>query len=129
VEQMVEYMLFADEAPLQDPVEGVSSFTATFPERGLRDKQGRSLRDFDLQRRLFRYPLSYMIYSEIFDGMPQAARDRVYRRVYDVLTGKDGNRQFGHLTIADRRAILEIVADTKTDLPDYWKPIRMTEGE
>jgi hypothetical protein len=120
VDQMVDYMFFVDEAPLVDPVRGVSTFTLTFPRRGPHDKDGRSLRDFDLQKRLFRYPLSYMIYSDLFDAMPAAARDRVYQRLYDVLSGKNQSPKFGHLSTADRRAILEILLDTKTGLPDYW---------
>jgi hypothetical protein len=122
IEQTVDYMLYVDEAPLHDPVKGVSTFTATFPQQGPRDKQGRSLRDFDLQTRLFRYPLSYMIYSEIFDAMPVDARDRIYQRLYDVLSGKDQSSKFSHLSAADRRAILDILLDTKKDLPDYWRP-------
>ena len=121
IEQTVDYMLYVDEAPLHDPVKGVSTFTATFPKQGPRDKEGRSLRDFDLQRRLFRYPLSYMIYSEIFDAMPVDARDRIYQRLYDVLSGKDQSSKFSHLSAADRRAILDILLDTKKDLPDYWR--------
>ena len=70
IDDLVGYMLFVDEAPLTEPVKGVSTFTQTFPQRGPRDKQGRSLRDFDLQTRLFRYPLSYMVYSDLFDGLP-----------------------------------------------------------
>jgi hypothetical protein len=115
-------MLFVGEAPLREPVQGVSSFTATFPQRGPRDRYGRSLRDFDLQRRLFRYPLSYMIYSEIFDAMPATARERVYQRLFDVLSGKDRNPKFAHLSDSDRNAILEIIRDTKTGIPDYWSP-------
>ncbi|HET9220504.1 MAG TPA: hypothetical protein VFR18_26235 [Terriglobia bacterium] len=120
IDQMVDYMLFVDEAPLREPVQGVSSFTVTFPQRGPRDRYGRSLRDFDLQRRLFRYPLSYMIYTEIFDAIPEAARHRIYQRLFNVLSGMDGNPKFAHISDADRRAILEIVRDTKTDVPDYW---------
>ena len=78
IEEMLGYMLFVDEAPLKEPVQGVSMFTKTFPERGPRDGKGRSLRDFDLQKRLFRYPLSYLIYSAAFDGMPDVVRERVY---------------------------------------------------
>ncbi len=121
VEEMVSYMLFVDEAPLADPIQGTSSFTKTFPARGPRDKRGRSLRDFDLQKRLFRYALSYMIYSEVFDAMPMAARDRVYQRLYDVLTGKDQNPKFAGLSAEDRQSIREIVRDTKTNLPQYWE--------
>jgi len=120
IDQIVDYMLFVDEARLLDPVEGVSSFTVTFPQRGPRDRQGRSLRDFDLQRRLFRYPLSYMIYSEIFDAMPEAAKHRIYQKLFDVLSGTDRNPKFAHLSAADRSAILEIVRDTKPDASVYW---------
>jgi hypothetical protein len=82
-------MLFVDAAPLTQPVTGVSTFTRTFAHRGPRDAQGRSLREFDLQTRLFRYPLSYMIYSDLFDALQPAIRERVYSRLHDVLTGKD----------------------------------------
>jgi hypothetical protein len=117
---MFDYMLFVDEAPLRDPVKGVSSFTSTFPQRGPRGQKGRSLRDFDLQKRLFRYPLSYMIYSDSFDAMPAAAKKAIYQRLYDVLSGKDQNARFAHLSKMEREAILEILTDTKADLPDYW---------
>ena len=97
IEEMLKYMLFADEEPLKAPVKGVSTFTETFPQRGPRDPQGRSLRDFDLKTRLFRYPLSYMIYSAAFDGMPDQVRDRVYQRLFEILTGKDTSKTFAKL--------------------------------
>jgi len=121
LEALVTYMLFADEAPLFGPVTGVSTFTKTFPERGPRDRQDRSLRDFDLDRRLFRYPLSYMVYSETFDALPEQVRERVYRRLYDVLTGTDQSEKFKRLSPADRRAVLEILRETKPGLPAYFK--------
>jgi hypothetical protein len=101
-------MLFADESLLKEPVAGVSSFAKTFSELGPRDKLGRSLRDFDLRTRLFKYPLSYMIYSDAFDGLPELARARVYQRVYDVLSGKDQSDTYKRLS------------ETKKDLPAYW---------
>ena len=58
-----------------------------FPQRGPRDPKGRSLRDFDLETRLFRYPLSYMIYSAAFDALPDGVRARIYR-LYEVLAGR-----------------------------------------
>ncbi|HUI54118.1 MAG TPA: hypothetical protein VLY04_04055 [Bryobacteraceae bacterium] len=121
IEAAVEYMLFADEAPLREPVEGVSSFSKTFPQRGPRDRQGRGLRDFDLQTRLFRYPLSYMVYSPAFDALPDTVRDRIYRRLYDVLTKRDQSGKFANLSASDRRNILEILRDTKPNLPNYWQ--------
>jgi hypothetical protein len=122
IEDMVTYLLFADEKPLAEPVQGVSTFTNTFPARGPRDRQGRSLRDFDLQTRLFRYPLSYMVYSAAFDAMPEYVRERVYQRLYDVLTGKDHSEAYVRLSADDRRNVLEILRETKPNLPQYWTP-------
>ncbi|HEX4595679.1 MAG TPA: hypothetical protein VH157_15445, partial [Bryobacteraceae bacterium] len=103
------------------PIEGVATFTKTFPERGPRDKKGRSLRDFDLQKRLFRYPLSYLIYSAQFDALPGDTRERIYQRLYDILTGKDQGQKFASISADDRRTILEILRDTKPTLPAYWR--------
>jgi hypothetical protein len=121
VEEIVSALLFADEAELHQSVKGVSSFTQTFPRRGPRDKQGRSLRDFDLRKRMFRYPLSYMIYSDIFDNMEDTVRTRVYRRLYSILTGQETSPKYARLSAEDRLAILAILRDTKPKLPAYFK--------
>jgi hypothetical protein len=121
VQEIVDYMLFVNEARLHDQIEGLSTYTKTFAERGPRDKQGRSLRDFDLEKRMFRYPLSYMIYSAAFDAMPDTIREPVYRKLFDVLTGKDRSDKFARLSDKDRADILAILRDTKANLPDYWQ--------
>ncbi len=121
IDGLVTYMLFAEEAPLREPIQGVSTFTKTFAGRGPRDKQGRSLRDFDLQTRLFKYPLSYMVYSAQFDALPDTVRERIYQRLYGVLTGKDQRQVLARLSREDRRSILEILRDTKPGLPAYWR--------
>jgi hypothetical protein len=61
-----------------------------------------------------------MIYSDLFDALPQALRDRVYQRLYDVLAGKDMSSKYERLSADDRKAALEIVAATKPDVPGYW---------
>lgn len=48
------------------------------------------------------------------------ARDQRQRSLREVLTGKESGPDFTHLSAEDRRAILEILRDTKADLPDYW---------
>jgi hypothetical protein len=121
IDDLVSYMLFVDEPPLTDPVHGVSSFSRTFAARGPRDRHGRSLRDFDLRTRLFRYPLSYMIYDQSFDALPDVVREAVYRRLYGVLTGRNASPAFVKLSADDRRAILDILRETKPALPDYWR--------
>ena len=115
-DEVAAYMLFSGDADSgADP--GQHHIHKTFAERGPRDSQGRSLRDFDLQNRMFKYPLSYMIYSDAFENMRPPAEDKIYRRIYDVLTAKTPNPKFAHLSAADRQAILEIVRETKANLP------------
>lgn len=120
-EPVVEYFLFSGEAPLTGAVAGTSKFAQEFTARGPFASRGRSLRAFDLRTRLFRYPLSYLIYSRSFDNLPVEARERIYLRLWEVLTGKDRSKPFAHLTSDSRRAVLEILRETKKDLPAYWK--------
>ncbi len=109
IEAAARYMTFADEAKLLDTVKGSSTFQQTFPQRGPRDPQGRSLRDYDLQTRLFKYPLSYMIYSDVFDALPAETKDRLYAMVLEKIKPEA------------RKEILEIVAPTKPSVPENWK--------
>lgn len=120
-EPLVKYMLFSGEAKLSEPLKGTSGFAAEFPQAGPRDKQRRSLRDLDLTKRLFKYPCSYLIYSESFNDLPDEVKEYVYRRLWQVLTGRDSSPDFAHLTEADGNAILEILLETKFDLPEYWR--------
>jgi len=121
---LVDYLLFVDEAPLAGPVRGTSGFAESFPARGPRDGQGRSLRDLDLTRRLFRYPCSYMIYTPAFDALPEMARQAVYERMWAVLSGEEDGARYARLSLEDRRAVVEILRATKPDLPDYFQPLR-----
>lgn len=120
-EPVVQYLLFSEEAKLTEPVTGTSGFAREFAARGPFDSRKRSLREFDLKTRTFRYPLSYVVYSRQFDGLPAEAKDRIYRRLWEVLTGKDESKPFAHLSKEDRGAVLEILRETKPDLPAYWK--------
>jgi hypothetical protein len=116
-EALVKAMLFAGAAPLTAPIKGTSSFTVEFASQAPRDGRGRSLREFDLQTRLFRYPLSYLIYSKSFDALPAAVKTYVYRRLREILSGEDKSKDFAYLSTADRTAILEILRATKPDFP------------
>ncbi len=120
-ESVVRYLLFCEEAKLTEPVAGTSEFAKEFAARGPFDSGKRSLRAFDLKTRMFRYPMSYLVYSKLFDGLPNVAKDRIYLRLWEVLTEKDETKEFAHLSKEDRRAVLEILRETKPDLPDYWK--------
>lgn len=125
IEELVRYLTFVDQTPLPSQVQGSSSFTETFAKQGPRDGQGRSLRDFDLRTRVFRYPLSYMVYSQAFDNLNPAAKERVWRRLYDLLSGNDRSPDAPHIDPGGGSAAIAILAATRQGLPDYWKPVRV----
>lgn len=120
-ERVLNYLLFTDEAPISSPVSGGSEFTKWFEQQGPRDARGRSLREFDLQKRLFKYPCSYLIYSETFERLPREIKLHFYRRLYAALTGEDTAPEFKRLSADAKRAVFEILSETKRDLPAYWK--------
>ena len=112
-EPLVRAMLFADETPLAGEIKGTSSFAADFMARGVRDTRQRSLRELDLESRLFTYRLSYLIYSDSFNALPDITKSYVYQRFREVLGGTDP--EVTHLPADERRAILEILEATKPD--------------
>ena len=114
-EPLVQAMLFANATPLTDTVTSTSGFDQWFQAQGPRDKAGRSLRQLDLRTRLFKYPLSYLVYSPAFDGLPDYVRDYVYGRFADILSGRDGPGTFANLSATDRQATMEILAATKPE--------------
>ena len=124
VRALVDYMVFVDESPLTDRMLGTAGFEAAFEARGPFDRRGRTLREIDLDLRLFRYPCSYMVYTAACDALPADAKDAVYRRLWQVLSGADRDSRYEHLTRDDRRAIVEILRDTKPDLPGYFGAVR-----
>ncbi|QDU98230.1 hypothetical protein [Lignipirellula cremea] len=117
-EKLLAYLLFAEEFPLTSPIQGTSTFARDFQAKGPRDSKGRSLRDLDLQTRMFKYPCSYLIYSPAFDALPPTVKSYVTERLLAILEGQDESRTFAHLTTDDRKAILDILRETK---PDLWK--------
>lgn len=116
---LIEAMLFVDEVSFADPIQGSSSFAKVFSEQGPNDGIGRSLRDLDLKTRLFSYPLSYLIYSPQFIGLPDEMKEFVYRRLWQILTARRPT-EYPHISLTQRKAIREILVDTLPDLPDYW---------
>ena len=121
--EVVDYMLFVDEAPLPNPVAGGSGFTAAMSARGPRDRRGRSLYELDLNTRLLKYPCSYLVYSPAFDALPPLAKAPIYRRLWQVLSGEVTEPRYRVLSLEDRRAVVEILRDTKPDLPAYFTTV------
>jgi hypothetical protein len=78
---LVKALSFVNAIPLTDAIKGDADFQASFEARSPRDAAGRSLRELDLNTRLFRYPLSFLIYSPYFDSLPTYAKDYVHQQL------------------------------------------------
>ena len=111
--EVVDRMLFCDETVLTNEVKGSVLFAQQFTERGPRDSLGRSLREFDLKRRLFKYPLSYLIYSPAFDSLQPDLRQEILRQIGEVLRGENRSPEYAHLDETTRKAMLSILRETK----------------
>jgi hypothetical protein len=119
--ELVDALLFVEEIPLPGTVVASSTFAKHFAAKGPLDNKGRSLRQFELSRRLFRYPCSYMVYSAAFDALPDDALQAVYARLWAVLSGSDADPRYGRLSANDKRSVVEILRATKPGLPDYFR--------
>ncbi|MBL8849596.1 MAG: hypothetical protein JNG89_07925 [Planctomycetaceae bacterium] len=111
-DKLVEALLLVDEAPITAAIRGTSGYAEVFSGHSARDPLGRSLRDLDLTRRLFRYPCSPLIYSASFAALPDEVRIYVWERMQAILSGADQSEVFAHLSAEDRQAIAEILRAT-----------------
>jgi hypothetical protein len=121
VDAFLRYLLFTEEFPLVSLIDGNPEFVKDFTANAIRDSKGRSLRDLDRKSRLFKYPCSFLIYSPSFDAIAAPIKDVLLQKLHDILTGKNEDPQYARLTPGDRKAILEILLETKKNLPDYWR--------
>ncbi len=122
VTDLVDYVLFVDEAPIAGGLKGTSGFAEWFSARGPRDGKGRSLYQLDLSTRLLRYPCSYTIYSAAFDALPLPVKTAIYGRLRDVLSGVDRAPKYDRLSARDRADVIEILRQTKPDAAPFLRP-------
>ncbi len=113
LESLLRGLLFVDAATLDDKITSSSGYDRWFEAQGPHDPQGRSLRELDLRTRVFKYPLSYLIYSAGFEGLPACDREYIYMRLADILSGRDQSPTFAHLSAHERRDVLAILTATK----------------
>ena len=119
-EPLLRAMFFADAVPLAGQVITSSGYTERFAQRGPKDSEGRSLRDLKLDKRLFKYPLSYMIYTESYNALPPYVREYIEGRIVDVLQGRDQTGIGATLSAEDRTSVSQILAET---LPRFAAPL------
>ena len=113
--ELADYFLFTGEAPPLAPLTPRPGFAATLESKIPKDRRGRSFGQLNMDTRLLQFPCSYMIYTDAFDALPAPVKKTVYRRMIDVLSTA-GSRTT-RAQPDDRRAILEILKDTKPGFP------------
>ncbi len=121
-ERVVEYMLFCGEERLPfGGIEGAGDFEKAFLKSKVTDSKGRSLKDFELKRRLFEYRCSYMIYSKIFDHLSPELKSSIYNRLFEILRAQELPDKYSHLRPNERRIIQEILLETKPEIQDFLR--------
>lgn len=125
--KLLRYFVFADEARLELSPETAASvrrnseFAETFESRGPHAPAGNSLRKLSLNGRVFKYRLSYLVYSQLFEELPVDYRNRLLNRLWEGLHSSSDDEDFGHLADDERRSIIEIVRATVPRLPECWE--------
>ncbi|MGB3118304.1 MAG: hypothetical protein WBE58_05770, partial [Verrucomicrobiales bacterium] len=115
------YLLFADEVPLpKGGVEGDPVFKEQFLATRKETRNGLSLKDFDLKTRLFRNRCSYMIYSNVFQGLPDLFKQGVYLRLGQALDTKTPHPAYSYLSAIEKQSLHGILKETLPGLPATW---------
>ena len=118
-DKVVDYLLFRDETPIPK-VSCDPAFRRAFTANRIADSRKRSLKDLRLDGRIFENRCSYMIYSPTFDQFPPMLKGAIYARIHEILTSPKPVEGFDYLGKDEKRRILEILDETKEDLPPGW---------
>jgi len=127
VEELLAYMFFADEFRLTSPVTGTSRFTRDFARRTPQTTIGKSLFQFDLNTRMFKYPLTYMIYSDTFNALGPKTKKRLHARILEILGDNNSEAdslRYEHLTPELKTEIRQILIETHSALGHLFEPLR-----
>jgi len=114
--ELVDDLLFKDEAQLPEGLEGSPGFQRAFAINAPRAADGTSLKDFDLKGHLFRNRCSYLIYSDAFRKLPQPLLQRVRERFAHALVDTAPDPHYAYLGAEERARIARILRETLPDL-------------
>ena len=111
--RLVRYLLFSGEAAL--PAGGLKPdprLQEVFFSRRVAGPSGRSLRDLELQSRMFVNRCSYMIYTRGFSALPKEFKQRVLRGLMRALAEEGAPPEFSYLPKEEKRSIRQILSET-----------------
>jgi hypothetical protein len=86
-----------------------------FEGRGVKSKTGKSLREFRLYGRMFRYRCSYMIHSAAFRILPDAVKERVFHHLRQALDDAEASEMSQRERGVIRSILEETVPGFKTE--------------
>lgn len=111
-QDVVDGLLFKDEADLPDGIIGSPEFQKAFTADARRAPDGSSLKDLLISDHLFKNRCSYLIYSESFLSLPRPLKTRIYTRLAQALKPKDPDPRYNYLHESERRRIRAILEAT-----------------
>jgi hypothetical protein len=114
-DEVVDALLFKDEAALPQTIIGSAAFQKAFSENALRTKDGSSLKDLLLSKHLFKNRCSYLIYSDSFLSLPQPLKRRIYARLSKALDPDQPNPRYSYIDPVERHRIASILRETDPD--------------
>lgn len=121
-EDVLDALLFKDEAALPEGgIEGSAEFQTAFVEQAKRSRDGRSLKDFQLLTRLFKYRCSYLIHGITFRHLTPPLKQTVLAKLWQVLQGKEPTQRYDYLGGSECQHISRILVETLPDLPAEWQ--------
>jgi hypothetical protein len=120
-EPLVRALLCSYEAKITSPMKGTSQFASVYAASAPKDSKGRSFSQLDMNTRILKYSCSPLIYSKSFDAIPERGRKIIWQRFEEILSGKDDSEPFKHLTADLRKAIREILSETKPEFAAFLK--------
>jgi hypothetical protein len=113
--EIVDRLLFRRGARLPEGIVRNTAFASTFLADARRSRAGDSLKDLQLDGRLFRNRCSYLIYSETFAALPAALKARVFTTLFEALHNDDPAGRYGYLESDEKRRIYAILLETHAE--------------
>jgi hypothetical protein len=110
--EVVDDLLFKDEAELPEGIKGSSQFGKAFGANAKRAADGSSLKELLLKGRLFKNRCSYLIYSDSFLKLPKQLKRKIYRKLAGALRPIDPDPRYAYLEADERARLVEILRQT-----------------
>ncbi len=114
--EVVDCLLFKDEARLPGGIEGNAEFPRAFQASSRRAPDGGSLKELELKGHVFKNRCSYLIYSESFLGLPAVLKRRIFERLAGALRPANPDARYAYIPADERLRIVSILRRTHPEL-------------